>query len=45
MNRLVSVILLLAALSAWPALAQAQHPPGHGASPPHRVKRPKVSTN
>jgi Cu(I)/Ag(I) efflux system membrane fusion protein len=32
MNRLVSVILLLAALSVWAALAQAQHPPGHGAS-------------
>jgi membrane fusion protein, copper/silver efflux system len=34
MNRRVSVILLLAALSVWATLAQAQHPPGHGASPP-----------
>jgi len=39
MNRLVSVILLLAALSAWTALAQAQHPPGHGASSPPPEKK------
>jgi Cu(I)/Ag(I) efflux system membrane fusion protein len=39
MNRRVSVILLLAALSAWAALAQAQHPPGHGASPPQQGKK------
>jgi Cu(I)/Ag(I) efflux system membrane fusion protein len=39
MNRLVSVILLLAALSAWTALAQAQHPPGHGASSPLPEKK------
>jgi Cu(I)/Ag(I) efflux system membrane fusion protein len=39
MNRLVSVILLLAALSAWTALAQAQHPPGHGASSPPPGKK------
>jgi membrane fusion protein, copper/silver efflux system len=39
MNRLVSVILMLAALSAWTALAQAQHPPGHGASSPPPEKK------
>jgi Cu(I)/Ag(I) efflux system membrane fusion protein len=39
MNRLVSVILLLAALSAWTVLAQAQHAPGHGASSPPPEKK------
>jgi Cu(I)/Ag(I) efflux system membrane fusion protein len=33
MNRLAGTLLLLAALSTWPAFGQAQHPAGHGASP------------
>jgi Cu(I)/Ag(I) efflux system membrane fusion protein len=33
MNRLACTLLLLAALSTWPAFGQAQHPAGHGASP------------
>ena len=39
MNRLISIILLLAALSSWTVSSQAQHPPGHGASPSASEKK------
>jgi Cu(I)/Ag(I) efflux system membrane fusion protein len=38
MKRLTWTLLLLAALSAGSATGQAQHPPGHGASPPPSTK-------
>jgi Cu(I)/Ag(I) efflux system membrane fusion protein len=39
MNRPASIILLLAALSAWPAFGQVQHPDGHGATPSQAEKK------
>jgi hypothetical protein len=39
MNRLVSIILLLAALAARLAFGQAQHPAGHGDGPPQPAKK------
>jgi Cu(I)/Ag(I) efflux system membrane fusion protein len=39
MNRLASVILLLAALSVWTVTGQAQHPAGHGESPSQPAKK------
>jgi len=39
MNRRMWAIVLLAVLSAGAAVSRAQHPPGHGASPPPAAKQ------
>jgi Cu(I)/Ag(I) efflux system membrane fusion protein len=39
MIRLVSIILLLAAMSTWSAFGQAQHQAGHGESPSQPAKK------